>query len=90
MSWVEGPVLTSQMVGTWLRLSACGKSGVSTMSERESTDEEKREALDRSSRYGASWKAGWVRGSRRPPCLDRCAQWALAIRERPTLHGDGP
>lgn len=61
MSWAEGPVLTSQMVGTWLRLSAGRKSGVSAMSERESTDEEKMEALERSSRYEDSWKTGWVR-----------------------------
>lgn len=61
MSWAEGPVLTSQMVGTWLRLSAGGKSGVSAMSERESTDEEKMEAVERSSRYKDSWKTGWVR-----------------------------
>lgn len=58
LSWAEGPVLTSQMVGTWLRLSAGGKSGVSAMSERESTDEEKMEALERSSRYEESWKTG--------------------------------
>ena len=51
-------MLTSQMVGTWLRLSAGGKSGVSAMSERESTDEEKMEALERSSRYEESWKTG--------------------------------
>lgn len=48
-------MLTSQMVGTWLRLSAGRKSGVSAMSERESTDEEKMEA---SSRYEDSWKTG--------------------------------
>lgn len=54
LSWAEGPVLTSQMVGTWLRLSAGRKSGVSAMSERESTDEEKMEALERSSRYEES------------------------------------
>lgn len=54
LSWAEGPVLTSQMVGTWLRLSAGRKSGVSAMSERESTDEEKMEALERSSRYEGS------------------------------------
>lgn len=55
MSWAEELVLTSQMVGTWLRLSAGRKSGVSAMSERESTDEEKMEA---SSRYEDSWKTG--------------------------------
>lgn len=58
MLWAGGPVLTSQMVGTWLSLSAGRKSGVSTMSDRESRDEEKMEALDRSSRYEGSWKTG--------------------------------
>ena len=51
LSWVVEVVLTSQMVGTSLRLSACRKSGVSGMSDRESTDEEKTEALERSSRH---------------------------------------
>jgi hypothetical protein len=46
------------MVGTWLRLSAGRKSGVSAMSDKESTDEEKMEALERSSRYEESWKTG--------------------------------
>ena len=54
MSWAEGPVLTSQMVGTWLRLSAGRKSGVSAMSERESTDEEKMEADRKSTRLNSS------------------------------------
>lgn len=59
------------MVGTWLRLSAGRKSGVSAMSERESTDEEKMEALERSSRYEDSWKTGWVRAQPGQP-HDRC------------------
>lgn len=59
-------MLTSQMVGTWLRLSAGRKSGVSAMSERESTDEEKMEALERSSRYEESCKTGRVRAAVRP------------------------
>lgn len=54
MSWAGGPVFTSQMVGTWLSLSAGRKSDVSTMSDSESRDEEKMEALDRSSRYEGS------------------------------------
>lgn len=54
LSWEAEVVLTSQMVGTSLRLSACGKSGVSGMSDRESTDEEKIEALERSSRNEGS------------------------------------
>lgn len=58
LSLVAGAVLTSQMVGTWLRLSAGRKSGVSAMSDKESTDEEKMEALERSSRYEESWKTG--------------------------------
>ena len=64
LSWAEGPVLTSQMVGTWLRLSAGRKSGVSAMSERESTDEEKMEALERSSRYVESCGTGRMRSGR--------------------------
>lgn len=54
LSWVVEVVLTSQMVGTSLRLSAGRKSGVSGMSDRESTDEEKTEALERSSRHEGS------------------------------------
>lgn len=54
LSWVVEVVLTSQMVGTSLRLSAGKKSGVSGMSDRESTDEEKTEALERSSRHEGS------------------------------------
>ena len=65
LSWAEGPVLTSQMVGTWLRLSAGRKSGVSAMSERESTDEEKMEALESSSRYVESCETGGMRSGRR-------------------------
>lgn len=51
---VAGVVLTSQMVGTSLRLSTCTKSGVSGMSDRESTEDEKMEALERSSRQEGS------------------------------------
>lgn len=54
LSRVVEVVLTSQMVGTSLRLSAGRKSGVSGISDRESTDEEKTEALERSSRHEGS------------------------------------
>lgn len=54
LSWVEGAGFSSQMVDTWLRLSAGRKSGVSTMSDRESTDEEKMEMLEKSSKYEES------------------------------------
>lgn len=47
-------VLMSQMVDTSLRLSTCMKSGVSGMSDRESTEDEKMEALERSSRHEGS------------------------------------
>lgn len=50
MSWAGEEVLTSQMVGTWLRLSTGRKSDVSTISDSESTDEDKMEAVDKSSK----------------------------------------
>lgn len=54
LSWVAEVVLTSQIVDTSLRLSTCTKSGVSGMSDRESTEDEKMEALERSSRHEGS------------------------------------
>lgn len=54
LSWGAEVVLTSQMVDTSLRLSTWPKSGVSGMSDRESTEDEKMEALERSSRHEGS------------------------------------
>lgn len=54
MPGVAEVVLTSQMVDTSLRLSTCMQSGVSGMSDRESTEDEKMEALERSSRHEGS------------------------------------
>lgn len=52
LSGAGGPgFTTSQMVGTWLRLSAAGKSGMSAMSDSESAGDERMDAVDRSSRY---------------------------------------
>ena len=79
-------MLTSQMVGTWLRLSAGRKSGVSAMSERESTDEEKMEALERSSRYAESWKTSRMRRAQ-PHDGHSCHQQGRGPSTRP---GDRP